>query len=163
MAIGRATHDQDQRQHGRLARLVAAPTKKSRSCKWAERWGADTVMDLSTGGDLDACRDAIIDNSTVPIGTVPIYSMIIGRKIEDLDRRRHPRRRSSTRPSRASTTSRSTPACCASTCRSCSKRLIGIVCRGGSLLAKWMLAHNKQNPMYDASSTRSATSCASTT
>jgi phosphomethylpyrimidine synthase len=48
--------------------------------KWAERWGADTVMDLSTGGDLDACRDAIIRNSTVPIGTVPIYSMIIGRQ-----------------------------------------------------------------------------------
>ena len=42
-------------------------------------------MDLSTGGDLDACREAIIRNSTVPIGTVPIYSMIIGRKIEDLD------------------------------------------------------------------------------
>ena len=55
--------------------------------KWAERWGADTVMDLSTGGDLDACREAIIRNSTVPIGTVPIYSMIIGRKIEDLDER----------------------------------------------------------------------------
>ena len=52
--------------------------------KWAERWGADTVMDLSTGGDLDACRQAIIQNSTVPIGTVPIYSMIIGRRIEDL-------------------------------------------------------------------------------
>ena len=41
-------------------------------------------MDLSTGGDLDACREAIIQNSTVPIGTVPIYSMIIGRTIEDL-------------------------------------------------------------------------------
>jgi len=41
-------------------------------------------MDLSTGGDLDACREAIIQNSTVPIGTVPIYSMIIGRRIEDL-------------------------------------------------------------------------------
>jgi phosphomethylpyrimidine synthase len=48
-------------------------------------WGADTVMDLSTGGDLDACRKAIIENSTVPIGTVPIYSMIIGKKIDDLD------------------------------------------------------------------------------
>ena len=51
----------------------------------AERWGADTVMDLSTGGDLDALREAIVRESTVPIGTVPIYSMIIGRKIEDLD------------------------------------------------------------------------------
>ena len=51
---------------------------------WAQSYGADTLMDLSTGGDLNACRQAIIDHSTIPIGTVPIYSMIIGRKIEDL-------------------------------------------------------------------------------
>ena len=54
--------------------------------KWAERWEADTVMDLSTGGDLDECREAILKNSTVPIGPVPLYSMIIGRRIEALDR-----------------------------------------------------------------------------
>src|SRR3954453_1584334 len=52
--------------------------------QWAEKWGADTVMDLSTGGNLDECREAIIRESTVPIGTVPIYSIIIGRQIEDL-------------------------------------------------------------------------------
>ena len=40
--------------------------------RWAERWGADTVMDLSTGGDIDACRDAIVRNARAPIGTVPI-------------------------------------------------------------------------------------------
>ena len=80
MAIGRASDDQDQREHGRVAGLERRPTKRSRSCSWAERWGADTVMDLSTGGDLDATREAIIRASTVPIGTVPIYSMIIGRK-----------------------------------------------------------------------------------
>jgi len=68
--------------------------------RWAERWGSDTVMDLSTGGDLDATREAIIRDATVPIGTVPIYSMIIRR-------------------SRASTSSRSTRVCCASTCRTC--------------------------------------------
>ena len=50
----------------------------------SERWGADTVMDLSTGVDLDATREAIIQDAKVPIGTVPIYSMIIGRRIEDL-------------------------------------------------------------------------------
>ena len=66
--------------------FFAASEKKSTSC-CAERWGADTVMDLSTGGDLDACRDAILRHSTVPIGTVPIYSMIIGRKIEELSLR----------------------------------------------------------------------------
>ncbi len=47
--------------------------------RYAILYGADTVMDLSTGGDLDACRQAIIDNSPVPVGTVPIYSMIAGR------------------------------------------------------------------------------------
>ena len=46
--------------------------------RWAQRYGADTLMDLSTGGDLEACRQAIIDHSTIPIGTVPIYSMILG-------------------------------------------------------------------------------------
>ena len=44
--------------------------------RWAERWGADTVMDLSTGGDLDATRAAILQSSRVPIGTVPILSLI---------------------------------------------------------------------------------------
>src|SRR5205085_9969111 len=83
MAIGRASHTTIN------ANMGASPVSSSideevEKLKWAERWGADTVMDLSTGGDLDACRDAIIRNSTVPIGTVPIYSMIIGRKLEDL-------------------------------------------------------------------------------
>ena len=58
--------------------------------KWAERWGADTVMDLSTGGNLDECREAIIQESTVPIGTVPIYSMIIGADDRGPVVRRHP-------------------------------------------------------------------------
>ncbi len=71
------------------ANMGASPVSSStdeevEKLRWAEKWGADTVMDLSTGGDLDACREAIIRNPTVPIGTVPIYSMIIGRKIEDL-------------------------------------------------------------------------------
>src|SRR5207245_10608976 len=71
------------------ANMGASPVSSStddevEKLRWAERWGADTVMDLSTGGDLDACRDAIVRNSTVPIGTVPIYSMIVGRKIEQL-------------------------------------------------------------------------------
>ena len=53
--------------------------------RWAVLYGADTAMDLSTGGNLDECRQRLIDNATVPIGTVPIYSMIIGRTIEELD------------------------------------------------------------------------------
>jgi thiamine biosynthesis protein ThiC len=68
-------------------------------------------MDLSTGGDLDATREAIIDNSTVPIGTVPIYSMIIGRKIEDLDEADHPRHHRAPGPPGRGLLHRSTPAC----------------------------------------------------
>ena len=84
MAIGRASKHQGQREHGRLARLERHRCR-GREAALGGALGADTVMDLSTGGDLDATREAIIHSSTVPIGTVPIYSMIIGRKIEDLD------------------------------------------------------------------------------
>jgi phosphomethylpyrimidine synthase len=116
--------------------------------RWAVRWGADTVMDLSTGGDLDACRDAIVRASTVPIGTVPIYSMIVGRKIEDLspeiilDALRHQARQGVDYFTiHAGVLREHLPLV--------RDRLIGIVSRGGSLLAKWMLTHGRQNPMYD--------------
>src|SRR5688572_14499027 len=116
--------------------------------KWAERWGADTVMDLSTGGDLDACREAIIRNSTVPIGTVPIYSMILGQSIEDLtydtilkELEKQARQGVDYFTIHAGVLRDHLPYV--------RKRLIGIVSRGGSLLAKWMLHHNKQNPMYE--------------
>ncbi|HYD00613.1 MAG TPA: phosphomethylpyrimidine synthase [Phycisphaerales bacterium] len=146
MAIGRASKTKVNANMG--ASPVSSGTHEEvEKLKWAEKWGADTVMDLSTGGDLDECRKAIIENSTVPIGTVPIYSMIIGKKIEDLDwptieaclnhqakqgvdyftihagvRRAH--------------------------LKYVKNRLIGIVSRGGSLLAKWMLVHNQENIMY---------------
>ncbi len=115
--------------------------------RWAERWGADTVMDLSTGGDLDATREAIIANSTTPIGTVPIYSMIIGRRIEELDERailegiEHQAKQGVDYMTvHAGLLREHLPLV--------KRRLIGIVSRGGSLLAKWMLHHGKQNPMY---------------
>jgi phosphomethylpyrimidine synthase len=115
--------------------------------RWAERWGADTVMDLSTGGDLDACRDAIIRNSTVPIGTVPVYSMIIGRKIEELDAPAilegllyQARQGVDYFTIHAGVLRAHLPFV--------KDRVIGIVSRGGSLLAKWMLVHEQENPMY---------------
>ena len=83
MAIGRASKTKINANMG-ASPVSSGTADEVEKLKWAERWGADTVMDLSTGGDLDACREAILQNSTVPIGTVPIYSMIIGRKIEDL-------------------------------------------------------------------------------
>lgn len=115
--------------------------------RWAERWGADTVMDLSTGGDLDACRDAIIRNARVPIGTVPIYSMILGRRIEDLTEQvimesllAQAKQGVDYFTIHAGVLQEHLPLV--------KNRLIGIVSRGGSLLAKWMLVHKKQNPMY---------------
>lgn len=116
--------------------------------KWAEHWGADTVMDLSTGGDLDRTREAIIKNATVPIGTVPIYSMILGRKIEDLDAQtvldglEHQAQQGVDYFTiHAGLLRAHLPLV--------EKRLIGIVSRGGSLLAKWMLTHKRENLMYE--------------
>ncbi len=135
------------------ANMGASPVSSSideevEKLRWAERWGADTVMDLSTGGDLDACREAIIQNSTVPIGTVPIYSMIIGRSIEALDYKtilkeleKQAKQGVDYFTIHAGVLREHLPFV--------RKRLIGIVSRGGSLLAKWMLHHNKQNPMYE--------------
>ncbi len=115
--------------------------------KWAERWGADTVMDLSTGGDLDATREAILRNARVPIGTVPIYSMIIGRSIEDLtidvilETLRHQAEQGVDYFTIHAGVARAH-------LPFIRQRLIGIVSRGGSLLAKWMLHHGQENPMY---------------
>ena len=147
MAIGRASKTKVNANMG--ASPVSSGTEEEvEKLNWAEQWGADTVMDLSTGGDLDECREAIIRNSTVPIGTVPIYSMIIGRKLEDLDEAailetlEHQARQgvdyftihAGVRKGHL---------------KFVKKRLIGMVSRGGSLLAKWMLTHNRENIMYD--------------
>jgi len=104
------------------------------------------VMDLSTGGDLDACRDAIIRNSTVPIGTVPIYAMIIGRKIEDLDKQMI---LDTLEHQAAQGVDYFTihAGILQEHLTLVKDRLIGIVSRGGSLLAKWMIEHDQQNPM----------------
>jgi len=145
MAIGRASKTKIN------ANMGASPVSSSTDeeidkLKWAERWGADTVMDLSTGGDLDATREAIITNSTVPIGTVPIYSMIIGRKIEDLNEEiildtlvHQAAQGVDYFTIHAGTLREHLPLV--------KDRLIGIVSRGGSLLAKWMIHHGRENLM----------------
>ena len=148
MCIGRASRTKVN------ANMGASPVSSSmdeevEKLRWAERWGADTVMDLSTGGDLDATRAAIIGASTVPIGTVPIYSMIIGRRLEDLDTQvildtvEHQAKQGVDYMTIHAGVRRGH-------LKYVKNRLIGIVSRGGSLLAKWMLIKNKDNPMYDA-------------
>ncbi|HCS53800.1 MAG TPA: thiamine biosynthesis protein ThiC, partial [Planctomycetaceae bacterium] len=83
MCIGRASLTKVNANMG-ASPVSSGTDEEVEKLHWSIKWGADTVMDLSTGGDLDECRQAIIKNSTVPIGTVPIYSMIIGRKLSDL-------------------------------------------------------------------------------
>ncbi|MBX9653379.1 phosphomethylpyrimidine synthase [bacterium] len=147
MAIGRASHTKIN------ANMGASPVSSSLEeevdkLRWAEKWGADTVMDLSTGGDLDKTRVAIIQNSQVPIGTVPIYSMIIGRKIEDLTHsdilatlQKQAEQGVDYFTIHAGILREHLPLV--------KNRVIGIVSRGGSLLAKWMITHRQQNPMYE--------------
>ncbi|MEM7262721.1 MAG: phosphomethylpyrimidine synthase ThiC [Planctomycetota bacterium] len=147
MCIGRASVTKVNANMG--ASPVSSGTHEElEKLRWAERWGADTVMDLSTGGDLDACREAMIQHSNVPIGTVPIYSMIIGRRIEDLTYdviletlEKQAKQGVDYFTIHAGVLREHLPLV--------KDRLIGIVSRGGSLLAKWMLVHGKQNPMYD--------------
>ncbi|NNE09752.1 MAG: phosphomethylpyrimidine synthase ThiC [Gemmatimonadetes bacterium] len=147
MAIGRATKTKVNANMG-ASPVSSGTDEEVEKLAWATRWGSDTVMDLSTGGDLDACREAIIRASTLPIGTVPIYSMILGRRIEDLtydiilETLEHQAKQgvdyftihAGVRREHLS---------------SVKDRLIGIVSRGGSILAKWMITHGKDNPMYD--------------
>ncbi|MCA6224186.1 MAG: phosphomethylpyrimidine synthase ThiC [Phenylobacterium sp.] len=117
---------------------------------WAIRWGADTVMDLSTGRNIHNIRDWIVRNSPVPIGTVPIYQALekVGGVAEDLNWEVfrdtlieqaeqgvdyftiHAGVRLAYIPLTA-------------------KRVTGIVSRGGSILAKWCLAHHRENFLYD--------------
>ncbi len=115
----------------------------------AVEYGADTVMDLSTGKNIDEIREAIIAESTVPIGTVPIYQMLeeLGGEIEEmkpqhfLDMVEHQARQG---------VDYMTVHCAVllEHLHLTMDRVTGIVSRGGSLLAKWMMAHRKQNPLY---------------
>ena len=146
MAIGRASKTKVNANMG--ASPVSSGTHEEvEKLQWAEKWGADTVMDLSTGGNLDECRDAIIRESTVPIGTVPIYSMIIGKKIEDLD---WPTIEASLHHQAKQGVDYFTihAGVRRAHLKHVKNRLIGIVSRGGSLLAKWMLVHRQENIMY---------------
>jgi phosphomethylpyrimidine synthase len=147
MCIGRASLTKVNANMG-ASPVSSGTDEELEKLRWAQRWQADTVMDLSTGGDLDATRSAIIRNSSVPIGTVPIYSMIIGRKIEDLDAiavletlENQARQGVDYFTIHAGVLRAHLPLV--------RNRVIGIVSRGGSLLAKWMLHHNRENLMYE--------------
>jgi phosphomethylpyrimidine synthase len=114
----------------------------------AVHFGADTVMDLSTGRDIDAIRRAIIDASPVPIGTVPIYQMV--QELDDicdmkpkhfLDMVEHQARQGVDYMTVHA-------GVLLEHLHLTTNRVTGIVSRGGSLIAKWMMHHREQNPLY---------------
>ncbi len=115
------------------------------------KYGADTIMDLSTGGDLDSIREAVIAHSTVPIGTVPIYQILhdCNGKIEDLTienmlevLEKQAKQGVSYFTIHAGFLLRFMP--------HVAKRKMGIVSRGGSLMAAWMMHYHRENPFYEA-------------
>ena len=115
------------------------------------KYGADTIMDLSTGGDLDSIREAVIKHSNVPIGTVPIYQILhdCKDKIEDLTIEgmlsvlvKQAKQGVSYFTIHAGFLLRFMP--------HVAKRKMGIVSRGGSLMAAWMMHYHRENPFYEA-------------
>jgi phosphomethylpyrimidine synthase len=117
--------------------------------RWATLWGADTVMDLSTGKNIHETRQWILRNSAVPIGTVPIYQALekVGGVAEDLTWEAY--RDTLIEQAEqgvdyftvhAGVLLRFVPMT--------AKRLTGIVSRGGSIMAKWCLSHHKENFLY---------------
>jgi phosphomethylpyrimidine synthase len=116
---------------------------------WATRWGSDTVMDLSTGADIHETREWILRNSPVPIGTVPIYQALekVDGKAEDLTWEifrdtliEQAEQGVSYFTIHAGVLLRYVPLT--------AKRVTGIVSRGGSIMAKWCLAHHKESFLY---------------
>ena len=118
--------------------------------RWATRWGADTVMDLSTGDDIHATREWILRNSPVPIGTVPIYQALekVNGIAEDL----------TWEVFRDTVIEQCEQGVDYMTVHAgvrlpyvplTSKRVTGIVSRGGSIMAGWCLAHHKESFLYE--------------
>ncbi|MBM4015482.1 MAG: phosphomethylpyrimidine synthase ThiC [Planctomycetes bacterium] len=117
--------------------------------QWSLRWGADTVMDLSTGRDIHATREAILRNSPVPIGTVPIYQALekVKGKVADLTidvfmetLEEQCEQGVDYFTIHAGVLLRYVP--------HTAKRVTGIVSRGGSIMAQWCLAHHRENFLY---------------
>jgi phosphomethylpyrimidine synthase len=117
--------------------------------RWATKWGADTVMDLSTGKNIHATREWIIRNSPVPIGTVPIYQALekVGGRAEELTWEiyrdtliEQAEQGVDYFTVHAGVLLRYVPMT--------AKRATGIVSRGGSIMAKWCLAHHQENFLY---------------
>ncbi|MDQ3169038.1 MAG: phosphomethylpyrimidine synthase ThiC [Acidobacteriota bacterium] len=148
MIIGRHFHVKINANIGNSA-VSSSIEEEVDKLRWATLWGADTVMDLSTGKDIHETREWIIRNSSVPIGTVPIYQALekVGGRPEDLTWELY--RDTLIEQAEqgvdyftvhAGVLLRYIPMT--------AKRVTGIVSRGGSIMAKWCLAHHKESFLY---------------
>ncbi|WHZ02770.1 phosphomethylpyrimidine synthase ThiC [Neobacillus sp. YX16] len=148
MIIGRNFHVKINANIGNSA-VTSSIEKEIEKMTWATRWGADTIMDLSTGKNIHTTREWIIRNSPVPVGTVPIYQALekVNGVAEDLtwDVYRDTLIEQAEQgvdyfTIHAGVLLRYIPMT--------AKRTTGIVSRGGSILAQWCLAHHKENFLY---------------
>jgi phosphomethylpyrimidine synthase len=129
--------------------VVSSIDAEVEKMRWATRWGADTIMDLSTGKDIHATREWIIRNSPVPVGTVPIYQALekVGGDAAQLSWEvyrdtiiEQAEQGVDYFTVHAGVLLRYVPLT--------AKRVTGIVSRGGSILAAWCLAHHQENFLY---------------
>jgi len=148
MIIGRAFHVKINANIGNSI-VSSSIEEEVEKLRWATLWGADTVMDLSTGEQIHETRQWIIRNSPVPIGTVPIYQALekVGGVAEDLtwDIYRETLIEQAEQgvdyfTVHAGVLLRYIPLT--------AQRVTGIVSRGGSIMAKWCLAHHQENFLY---------------
>ena len=148
MIIGRAFHVKINANIGNSA-VTSSIEEEVDKLRWATLWGADTVMDLSTGRNIHETRQWILRNSPVPIGTVPIYQALekVGGVAEDLTWEAY--RDTLIEQAEqgvdyftvhAGVLLRYVPMT--------ARRMTGIVSRGGSIIAKWCLAHHKESFLY---------------
>jgi phosphomethylpyrimidine synthase len=130
--------------------VTSSVTEEVEKMQWATRWGADTVMDLSTGRDIHTTRGWILRNSPVPIGTVPIYQAL--EKVDGVAERlnwavfrdtviEQAEQGVDYMTIHAGVLLRYVPLT--------ARRVTGIVSRGGSILAAWCLAHHEENFLYE--------------
>ncbi|CZE45784.1 phosphomethylpyrimidine synthase ThiC [Campylobacter geochelonis] len=149
MAIGRASKCKINANIGSSS-ISSSVEEELEKLEISIKYGADTVMDLSTGGDLDAIRRTLISHSSVPIGTVPMYQIIhdVG-EIENLDIKtmldvleKQAIQGVSYFTIHAGFKLEFMPLV--------AKRKMGIVSRGGSLMGTWMMHYHKENPFYSA-------------
>jgi phosphomethylpyrimidine synthase len=148
MAIGRNFRVKINGNIGNSA-VTSSPGEEVDKMVWAIYWGADTIMDLSTGDNIHETREWILRNSPVPIGTVPIYQALekVGGKAEDL----------SWELMRDTLIEQAEQGVDYFTIHAgvrlpwipmTARRMTGIVSRGGSIMAKWCLAHHQESFLY---------------